>query len=232
MSIALSKRVGIDKALFQVEQAVKRSASESGRPEDAKIVTRLRELLDELNASEQLTGLTGYLGNSNPSAGQLDYEAPDAQSENLSGSDEEPDDAGSDLDSGPDLTQANEETLAIDDAENPLQLLARASYFQPPQEPKNLPPRLHHPPEQRAGRAEGRTSSSKELQEFFTPARVCLDIGDDIDPITLGLVTMEEAEATFALYVLCHIDGPSARDSRSANGFAVSTKSWHIRGGG
>lgn len=215
-----SKRVGIDKALFQVEQAVKRSGSEGGRPEDVKVVARLRELLDELNASEQLTGLNHY---SRDSAGRPGAQAggfygsgaADAQSENLSDSEggmdeeeeEEEEEDASNIDSTPGLTQANEETLAIDDAENPLQLLARASYFQPPEEPKHPSPRFPVPIERGAARAGAKSSSSKELHDFFAPARVNLDVGDDIDPISLGLVSMEEAEAAFALcvsYCICY----------------------------
>lgn len=200
-----SKRVGIDKALYQVEQAVKRSGSDSGRPEDVKVVARLRELLNDLNASEQLTGFTGHLGNGAHSTSQPEYAAQDAQSEDLSASDDdeaEVDDAASNLASPSELTPANEETLAIADAENPLQLLARASYFQPPQEPKKPPPGPSVPLEGKPARLDGKSSSSKELQEFFTPARVNLDIGDDLDPVSLGLATMEEAEAAFGLYVV------------------------------
>jgi hypothetical protein len=205
-----SKRVGIDKALYQVEQAVKRSGSDGGRPEDVKVVARLRELLDELNASEQLTGLNDYSRNSTgrPAAqtgGFYGSGGPDAQSENLSdsegGMDEEEEEDASNIDSTPGLTQANEETLAIDDAENPLQLLARASYFQPPEEPKHPSPRFPVPIERGATRAGTKSSSSKELHDFFAPAHVNLDVGDDIDPISLGLVSMEEAEAAFALCV-------------------------------
>lgn len=200
--------MGIDKALFQVEQAVKRSGSESGRPEDVKVVTRLRELLDELNASEQLTGLTGYSRGSGDSSTQAGHYyasgAADAQSENMSQSDggmEDNEDDASNIDSTPGLTQANEETLAIDDAENPLQLLARASYFQPPEEPKKPSPRPPVPTDRGAVRGGSKSSSSRELHDFFAPAHVNLDVGDDIDPISLGLVSMEEAEAAFSLCV-------------------------------
>jgi hypothetical protein len=208
-----SKRVGIDKALYQVEQAVKRSGSDSGRPEDVKVVARLRELLNELHASEQLTNLTGHLGNVDHSGRQPNFAAQDAQSEDLSASDDEDEDddevevdgGASNLGSPPDLTPANEETLAIADAENPLQLLARASYFQPPQEPKKPPPGPSTSIEGKTARLDGKSSSSKVLQEFFTPARVNLDVGDDLDPITLGLATMEEAEAAFRLYLIPYL---------------------------
>lgn len=180
-------------------------------------MARLRELLDELNASEQLTGLNDY---SRDSAGRPGAQAgdfygsggPDAQSENLSDSEggmdeEEEEEDVSNIDSTPGLTQANEETLAIDDAENPLQLLARASYFQPPEEPKHPSPRFPVPIERGAATLGAKSSSSKELHDFFAPAHVNLDVGDDIDPISLGLVSMEEAEVAFALcvaYCICY----------------------------
>lgn len=163
-------------------------------------MARLRELLDEFAASEQLTGLNAYSRDSSRLANQAG--GADAQSEILSPSEDgmyDDEDDVSNLDSTPGLAQANEETLAIDDAENPLQLLARASYFQPPEEPKNPSPQAPIPAECAVARGGSKSSSSRELQGFFAPARVNLDVGDDIDPISLGLVSMEEAEAAFSL---------------------------------
>ena len=91
---------------------------------------------------------------------------------------------------------------AVDDAENPLQLLARASYFQPAEEPrkKDTPPQLptvavHQRPHLRPPEK----SRVNDVQRFFSSAKANLDVGDDIDPISLGLVTMEEADTLFSL---------------------------------
>lgn len=94
-----------------------------------------------------------------------------------------------------DFIQRTESSLAIDDAENPLQLLARASYIQPS-------------PESRHGSSPGQPliaiaspaqQSGDEISAFFAPARVHLDVGEDVDPVLLGLVSDEEAESLFTL---------------------------------
>lgn len=183
---AHSKRVGLDKALFQVEQAVKRAATgEPQRPEDGNVVSRLRELLDQVQAADQLTA---------PSAHS--YQDMDESSGEAEGPEE-----ASNMTSTPDLTQAQEESLAIDDAENPLQLLARASYFQPPEEPRNpQPPPATASAKVRSQPNESKSQEAKELQRYFaSAARVNLDVGDDVDPIALGLATAEEGEALFRL---------------------------------
>ncbi|KND91905.1 hypothetical protein TOPH_03438, partial [Tolypocladium ophioglossoides CBS 100239] len=98
----------------------------------------------------------------------------------------------------PDFVQRTEESLAIDDAENPLQLLARASYIQPSRESRSRPS-----PQQtrrRGQQSAAQMGESVALEDFFTSARVNLDVGDDIDPISLGLVTEDEAEALFSYF--------------------------------
>lgn len=163
-----------------MEQAVKRSGLQNNNTSpDGRIIARLRELLDGANANRQL---------------EEEEAAEDSQDENMSSS--EYDENASNIDSPHELNQANEETLAIDDAENPLQLLARASYFQPPEEPR-MPPQQNHTRQNCA--PANISSTSKELQQFFTSGRVNLDIGEDLDPISLGLATMEEAEVAFSL---------------------------------
>ncbi|KAG9253161.1 uncharacterized protein F5Z01DRAFT_176048 [Emericellopsis atlantica] len=209
-----NKRVGLDKALYQIEQVVRRGGSgdtpQSG--DGGRIVARLKELLDEVQAREHLTGASARTD-------QLDYQQMDESSD----ADPLAED-GSQVDSTPDMPPANADTLAIDDAENPLQLLARASYFQPPEEPRRnevghapaAPLRHQHqqppPPTQQnqhtrqPPRARQHTHSDKakeacELQQFFgSAARVNLDVGDDIDPLSMGLVTVEEGEALFRFF--------------------------------
>lgn len=191
--------------MYQVEQAVKRVKTEGGeRPEDRDIVARLRALLDEAEARDGQGNHRQRNVLDDPSTRMFDDDMDEGSSN------DDADDA-SDMGSTPELTQANEDPLAVDDAENPLQLLARASYFQPPEEPRNPPP--PQPPmdlrQQLAGTpgsgtagtpgAGGSVSGSKDLHGFFAPARVNLDVGEDVDPVYLGLATLEEAEALFAL---------------------------------
>jgi hypothetical protein len=87
-----------------------------------------------------------------------------------------------------------EENYAVDDAENPLQLLARASDISdPPQRSytSNMGNAPSHMSLQSIGHDQG-------LQSFFGPFRSTLDIAEDLDPIAMGLVTVEESEMLFA----------------------------------
>ncbi|KAI8245598.1 Satratoxin biosynthesis SC1 cluster transcription factor SAT9 [Colletotrichum sp. SAR 10_99] len=103
------------------------------------------------------------------------------------------------------LHHHNEESLAIDDAENPLQLLARASNLQLSPKPitglspKQPGPRVSRKKQQQQQQVD-QPEEDLEMQSFFTSVRVNLDVGDDIDPITMGLVTEEEAESLFVFF--------------------------------
>lgn len=93
----------------------------------------------------------------------------------------------------------NESDLALESAENPLQLLANAS--------DHL----------RVGRALGTfagasptfdasctltlemtASDEKKIEDFFGPVRPRLDTAKELDPIELGLVTISDAETLFS----------------------------------
>lgn len=184
-----SKRVGLDKAFYQVQQAVKRARkSENPSTEDDSILTRLRDIINDME-----TGGSGI--DVSPSQDSR-YGGQEGDGD----SDEDDDAAGVEHD-GPstapaEFPQPTEETLDVDGAENPLQLLARASYFRPTHEQA---PRSHLSPQK--SRLDGQTdkSSSSEIRQFFASPTSDLDIGDDIDPITLGLVSEDEAENLFTL---------------------------------
>lgn len=90
-----------------------------------------------------------------------------------------------------------EESLALDDAENPLQLLARASDLQ------LSPTGVHHVAKSPLRSEVPLPQESSELgmsaKSFFVPARAHLDVGSELDPVDLGLVTFDEAESLFSL---------------------------------
>jgi hypothetical protein len=44
-------------------------------------------------------------------------------------------------------------------------------------------------------------TSATAAKSFFVPVRANLDISPDMDPIENGLVTLQEAESLFSLYV-------------------------------
>ncbi|KAL7795081.1 hypothetical protein V8C37DRAFT_55649 [Trichoderma ceciliae] len=183
-----NKRVGLDKALYQIQQAVKRV--KSGEPrgiEDRSLVANLRQLLDDVDASEDAAENSSRQGSrSNTQEEEGGSTSSDEEDEN--------DSAGQR--SMTDFVQRTEESLAIDDAENPLQLLARASYFHPPSDRRS---RRHSPqnPRQQDSSSSKSDPESTKIQQFFSQAKVKLDIGEDLDPVDLGLVTMDEAESLF-----------------------------------
>lgn len=94
-----------------------------------------------------------------------------------------------------------DESLTLDDAENPLQLLARASDLQlSPTGVRNVQ-KLPIPPSvaPTAVPQESSDLSDMSAKSFFVPAQANLDIGPDLDPVDLGLVTFDEAESLFSL---------------------------------
>ncbi|KFG81955.1 hypothetical protein MANI_026371 [Metarhizium anisopliae] len=178
-----NKRVGLEKALFQVEQAVKRARTgQQQSPEDDKVLTQMRALMGHLDGNEWSP--------SQASNHQASGEAEDSSSEYE-------EDMADQTSMSEDIVQRTEETLAVDDAENPLQLLARASYFQPSREVRS---RSSPQNSRRKGAASGKSPEAASLEAFFSGAKVNLDVGNDIDPIELGLVTEEEADSLFAYF--------------------------------
>ncbi|KAF9765386.1 hypothetical protein IL306_002330 [Fusarium sp. DS 682] len=171
-----TKRTGLDKALYQIDQAVKRARSASQKnPEDDRILNHLQELLSNANTPEHPTN-RGYSASG------------DGDGDEYSEEEEEQDPVAM-----PEFIQRTQHSLAIDDAENPLQLLARASYIQPSPESRhgNSPIQAH------TASTQGQTED--EIQAFFAPAQVHLDVGPDVDPVSLGLVSEEEADKLFNL---------------------------------
>ena len=91
-----------------------------------------------------------------------------------------------------------DESLSLDDAENPLQLLARASDLQlsPTGLRHTQPPLLAPPP---ILPPENSSFVDSGAKSFFVPAKAHLDVGPELDPVELGLVTYDESESLFSL---------------------------------
>lgn len=167
-----SKRKGLDKALHQIVQAIEKVGAGEASSKDARgVISNLEELLRTAGPRQV------------------------AQVEQLS------DDIHTALDlidSPPINTDKN---LGLNDAENPLQLLARVSDLQRSLQgtqhgstaliPSNSLPTTS---------MESSASPSKVATEsFFVTVKANLDIGSDIDPVELGLVTVEECAELFTL---------------------------------
>lgn len=89
--------------------------------------------------------------------------------------------------------------LSLDDAENPLQLLARASDLQ--LSPAGLQKSPFPLSQSSSAPADNRQPDGLGGRSFFVPVRANRDIGPDVDPIEMGIVTLYEADSLFSLYV-------------------------------
>ncbi|KAK4153971.1 hypothetical protein C8A00DRAFT_14853 [Chaetomidium leptoderma] len=197
-----NKRTGLEKALHQVEQALRRTGSGL---EATKVVSDLKcllgprahESLPLLNHDHDQSG--GRINEPRRESKQSDILLPDASSDAGDSSASDQDAMSVPQESTPSQGHAAEESLAVDDAENPLQLLARASD-------------LHVSPKSGADHVAAeamshqRTRQSKqnekisEVERFFQLSQFSLDTGPDLDPIHLGLITVEEADTLFNFF--------------------------------
>jgi hypothetical protein len=88
--------------------------------------------------------------------------------------------------------------LAVDDAENPLQLLARASDLHVSPKSATDPVAAVSMSRQRS-RQNKQNEKISEVEKFFKLSQFSLDIGPDLDPVNLGLITLDEADTLFNL---------------------------------
>jgi hypothetical protein len=155
----------LEKAIHQIEQAIKRPKVDASENEDAqRAMTALQELLSQ--AQGQLQNEDGF---------------SEAETRGLPS------------------PHAAHESLTLDDAENPLQLLARASDLQlSPTGVRHIPKSPMPLPEAPA-LFQSTLPAEPSAKSFFVPARVNLDVGPDVDPVDLGLVTFDESESLFSL---------------------------------
>ncbi|EPS26482.1 hypothetical protein PDE_01419 [Penicillium oxalicum 114-2] len=168
-----NKRKGLEKAIHQIEQAIKKPKVDPSSSEEAeKAISGLQELLRQFQ-------------------GQLNSSADDS----TNGVDH-------DRDGLSPRGMTADETLTLDDAENPLQLLARASDLQ------YSPTMTRHVVKQAVPAAHQSLSAPHEsdsagetsAKSFFVPVQANLDVGSNLDPIDLGLVTFDEANSLFSFF--------------------------------
>jgi hypothetical protein len=174
----------LEKAVYQIEQAIKRSKTGDYQSEGDQEAQHLRTLLNEAQGllPSQLANGTGssFRHQRTPSQDQVLLSQQNQFSQPL---------PGTNL-SG---IQTSDENFEVDDAENPLQLLARASDL-------SAPPNQTSHTTNRSSFSQSRNpnvTADPELQAFFGPFRPSLDVGSDIDPIDMGLATVDEANQLF-----------------------------------
>ncbi|KAF2641776.1 hypothetical protein P280DRAFT_284433 [Massarina eburnea CBS 473.64] len=161
-----NKRTGLEKAIHQVEEALRKSKADPIANDPT--TEQLQQLLREAHAMT-----TPPLGDPTPLSRHVSIASTDVTAE-------------------PPLEN---EHLALDDAENPLQLLARASDLRlaSPPSPDNpfTPSSTIHGSD---------NDSISDIHRFFLPMKATLDHGPNYDPIDLGLVTVEEADVLMVFF--------------------------------
>ncbi|KAL2759922.1 hypothetical protein ACRALDRAFT_1038926 [Sodiomyces alcalophilus JCM 7366] len=194
-----NKRKGLDKALFQIEQALKRVKSGDQSAEDTRVIGDLQHLLGDAVKSPSAGPPNAHhtVSSSRQPSSSVAHNA-------ISSDEEEEDETDGSPDTLPYIAHRREGSLTVDDAENPLQLLARASNLQlspTPGAAGSSPGQPIRPGRRKQNPGHGNDgdddNDNSEIQSFFTGVRVNLDVGQDIDPIDMGLVTEAEAEELF-----------------------------------
>ncbi|KAL2024978.1 hypothetical protein VTK56DRAFT_3677 [Thermocarpiscus australiensis] len=197
-----NKRTGLEKALHQVEQALRRTGP---GVEAAKVVSNLKALLGSGPNGSAPPPTTGRNQSGSTAAEpqhtseHSDILLPDASSDAGDSSASDQDGISVPPESTPSQGHAAEENLAIDDAENPLQLLARASDLHVSPKSANGHVATETGPLHRA-RQSKQNEKISEVEKFFKLTQFSLDTGPDLDPVNLGLLTLEEAETLFNFF--------------------------------
>ncbi|KAG9235079.1 hypothetical protein BJ875DRAFT_282466 [Amylocarpus encephaloides] len=163
-----NKRDGLEKAVFRIEQAIKKHKTNGTHSDDEQV----QQLAGLLADAQKL--IPQHEGEEHDDSYQLE-ESPES-------SNQTPSNAGA--------TENVEDQFAVRDAENPLQLLARASDLSLPSNPlANV--------STTAPSTRQLMEGDQVLRDFFGPFRPSLDNSEATDPIELGLVTAEETIALF-----------------------------------
>ncbi|KAI0875920.1 hypothetical protein GGS24DRAFT_488952 [Hypoxylon argillaceum] len=195
-----NKHSGLEKAVFQIEQALKRTNPGSDQIQDSEQSTELRYLLER---SRDLLTAERSQKTFNPGTNRRRNDGAIPSPQNSLTSQGTPPSQIDSRDSTTISQTMDDDQLNLDDAENPLQLLARTSELLSsiggasnsrsgigPFPSKALPTR------ERA--AENDFDGS--FPGFFGRFQPRLDVGADLDPIDLGLLTLPEAEALFTYF--------------------------------
>jgi hypothetical protein len=153
----------LEKAIYQVEEAIKKRKSDAATSQST--LQQLQQLLNEAQGDDDSSQ------NPNPDTSPASEVHPQASANNLVGT-------------------SSDDQLAVEDVENPLQLLARASDLRIAT-PQSCNPSTASP----EGRFNGSEQSAfLDVHHFFLPMKAHLDQGSGLDPIDVGLVTKDEAE--------------------------------------
>lgn len=193
-NLSNSKHSGLEKAVFQIEQALRRSqVGAIDQVQSAEQASELRFLLER--SRELLSGDNGLPRRISSQNGmELDQASVSPQQTSTSVG-TSPSQTCSRDDSAV-HPKVEEDQLSLDDAENPLQLLARTSELLSSITPAQGTGAARLPSKSTINH--GKTEEGDELQKFFGRFQPRLDVGEDLDPIELGLITVAEADVLFS----------------------------------
>ncbi|KAF1837421.1 hypothetical protein BDW02DRAFT_491348 [Decorospora gaudefroyi] len=156
-----NKRSGLEKAIYQVEEAIKKRKSDPVTSRST--LEHLQKLLNEAPGD--------------------DGSSRDAEVSPVS--DVHPHVSAKDI-----VRTSSDDQLAVEDVENPLQLLARASDLRIAT-PQSYGQSTASPQDKLDG---SEHSAFLDVHRFFLPMKASIDQGPGLDPIDVGLVTSDEAE--------------------------------------
>jgi hypothetical protein len=176
----------LDKAVHRIEQAIKKSRTLGNQSEGEQQTMHLQSLLNEAQGLLPRPVARNPVAPRQPLHSAHERQIPTIRQDSIH--------ALPRSEILPQNVPDENDNFAVDDAENPLQLLARASDLSVPsgQAPyaANILSSVTLPPRTEFGR-------DHDLQTFFGLFRPSLDVGEDIDPIDMGLVTVEETDVLF-----------------------------------
>ncbi|KAH8727981.1 hypothetical protein GQ44DRAFT_609954 [Phaeosphaeriaceae sp. PMI808] len=162
-----NKRSGLEKAIYQVEEAIKRRKSDNNTSRST--LEHLKKLLDEDQVGDENfdTMNTPSSPKNSPFITEKDVSGP-----------------------------SSDDQLALEGVENPLQLLARASDLRIAS-PHTLDNSTSTPGSRMNGSDHG---PFFDVHQFFLPMKASLDQGPGLDPVDVGLVTLDEADMLLAYF--------------------------------
>ncbi|KAI0114341.1 hypothetical protein GGR51DRAFT_503974 [Nemania sp. FL0031] len=194
-----NKHSGLEKAVFQIEQALKRTNPGSDQIQDSEQSTELRYLLER---SRDLLTAERTQKNFNPGTNRRRNDGAMPSPQNSSTSQGTPPSQIDSRDAAAVSQTVEDDQLNLDDAENPLQLLARTSELLSSISASNGRSGVGQFPSKALPTRERACGNDLDgnLPGFFGRFQPRLDVGPDLDPIELGLLTLAEAEALFTYF--------------------------------
>lgn len=185
-----NKRSGLEKAIHQVEQAIKkaRTGSSSIDEEHAEAIQRLLGEHKTVPTPPKHTTAGNYRHSS--SIGQ-DSKSPEAAAADTTLAQQSSPTSDSRRIS---FAQHNNDEVTVNNADNPLQLLAIASAIP---ESSNVTATPSTVAKSSLAHDASAPFDDDEIAEFFSPLTSHLDNSSDLDPIDQGLTDMEEATMLF-----------------------------------